>query len=833
MNILKKLTIKNLKLNKKRAIGTIMGIILSTALICAVAGMFASFQATLVENTIQEYGYYHLALDGIDQEKYEKLKHNKDIKDIYKLYIVGHAQIPLLNEEDVGLLQIYSSDRKTFDDLKFSLEEGKYPTNENEIVLSRRVMNNSNYKIGDIITLDVGTRKTTDGYDLRDSNPYHKDLEILENPVKKEYKVVGFISRHNWGQSNYGVTASSESAKMKAYVSLKNPREYKSSIPEILGVQTLSNVYENPEINGYYCTVNNELLRWEVFKFSDDTITMFYAVGAVVISIIVISSVFCIRNSFAISTLEKMRMYGMLASVGVTKKQIRRSVIYEGLVLAIIGIPLGVLSGIFADFVIIKVINAILSGVLFQYVDGFVFKISILAIILSTVLGLVTIYFSSIFSAIKAGKVSPIENLRNSKEIKINSKKLRTPKIIDAIFKTGGELAYKNLKRSKKKYRTTVISLTVSIFVFISMSAFINDTFRESGQYYTDYDYNVRITNVSNLSNDKVEEIKNLSSYEKMYLTYTTKEYIDLEDRSYIIDYPDDGSEEEDLKYINIGILGLDDASFKAYAEKLKVPYDDVKKKGILCDNYIYITNEGREKRTSRFSYKKGDVVRGTIFEDKSIAIPIGAITKQQPYGYERYYYNGGYLVVNKDYYDDLGLYLDKILVDVKKADNFLKDVTAIDKDLDVDDLNESVREEKSILLVVSIFLYGFITVITLIGVTNIFNTITSNMELRSKEFAMLKSIGMTKKEFNRMMNLETLFYSFKSLFFGICLGLVGAYFIHKSFGIRSEAEFMFPHTAIIISIVFVFIIVGLIMKYSISKINKLNTIETIRNENI
>lgn len=106
-------------------------------------------------------------------------------------------------------------------------------------------------------------------------------------------------------------------------------------------------------------------------------------------------------------------------------------------------------------------------------------------------------------------------------------------------------------------------------------------------------------------------------------------------------------------------------------------------------------------------------------------------------------------------------------------------------------------------------------------------------MELRQKEFAMLKSIGMTKKEFNRMINLETLFYSTKSLLYGIILGIIGSYFIHNAFGLRMMTKFNLPTNAITISIVFVFFLVYVIMRYSISKINKQNIIETIRKDNI
>ena len=148
-------------------------------------------------------------------------------------------------------------------------------------------------------------------------------------------------------------------------------------------------------------------------------------------------------------------------------------------------------------------------------------------------------------------------------------------------------------------------------------------------------------------------------------------------------------------------------------------------------------------------------------------------------------------------------------------------------------DLEASRRSENAMVLVIYIFLYGFIAVITLIGVTNIFNTITTNMNLRQKEFAMLKSIGMTKKEFDRMIRLESIFYGFKSLIIGIPLGILGSYFVYKAFSEGMEMSYRLPIMAIIIAIIFVFLIIGLIMKYSLSRINKQNIIETIRNENI
>lgn len=156
-----------------------------------------------------------------------------------------------------------------------------------------------------------------------------------------------------------------------------------------------------------------------------------------------------------------------------------------------------------------------------------------------------------------------------------------------------------------------------------------------------------------------------------------------------------------------------------------------------------------------------------------------------------------------------------------------------LNKEIDVVNYEEQAKQEKAMVLVIQIFLYGFIGVITLIGVTNIFNTITSNMELRQKEFAMLKSIGMTKKEFNRMINLETIFYGTKSLLYGIILGIIGTCFLYKSFESQNGGKFFLPSSAIILSVVSVFILIFVIMKYSVRKINKQNTIETIRKDNI
>lgn len=848
MNILNKLTIKNLKLNKKRSLGTIIGIILSVALICAVSNMVSSFRETLIQNAINESGYWHIRLYNVSNDKLKRLKLNKDIDNIYTISEDGYAKLDTIKNEYKPYLKFYGMNKEAFNNLEFKLIKGRFPKDDNEIIISEHLNKNgkANLKIDDEITVNVGDRVTLeDDYVLNDSNPFDKGNEIIKNPNTKKYRVVGIIKRPDVSFEPMSapayttITTSTNKDNFSVFISLKNPRD-KNSFVELLGARNYDEVV-NMGINNprYDYTLNNELLRWEALKFSDSTFSMLLSIAEVVIFIIIFTSIFCIRNSFAISTTEKMRMYGMLSSVGATKKQIKKSVLTEGFILGLIAIPIGIICGIIAVFVLLKIVNLFLGDFLFNNIDGMVFKVSFVAIIISIILGFVTIYFSAISSAKKASKVSPIDNLRNTNDIKISSKKLKTPKLIKNVFKTGGVLAYKNLKRSKKKYRTTVVSLTVSIFVFISMFTFINEGFKQSSNYYQNYDYNYRITFNNNSSMDEINEIRNLDSVNASYLVYYAKPSILIDDISKInpkepLECEYDKNDKCIKKYARLNIILLDDSTFKSYVKKVKGNYDYLKDKGILTDMYRFYDNKSKKEYEDRiYTYKSGDTIDSKLLNEDNISIDIGLVSNIMPYGFENVYSNGGYIVLNNKYFNNIDYYGADLMIDSLDTEQLTNNILNMDGELNYYDMDEEAKAEKSIVIVISIFLYGFIGVITLIGVTNIFNTITSNMELRQKEFAMLKSVGMTKKEFNHMINLETLFYSSKSLIYGSILGIIGSYFVHRAFAGKIDTQFVLPYKAILICILFVFIVVYMIMKYSMNKINKQNMIETIRKENI
>lgn len=370
-----------------------------------------------------------------------------------------------------------------------------------------------------------------------------------------------------------------------------------------------------------------------------------------------------------------------------------------------------------------------------------------------------------------------------------------------------------------------------------------------TGGYYEDYDYNMKIySGVDFLSNEEKDKILSLDNIDEHFIIYDDKigtirikdlskinqiEGIELEDDFYYDEERKESISTGEGKVSRIQIVGIDNESFKKYAKKIGADYEEIKSSGVLCDNYKYYDENGNNtKEIRRYKYQKNDTIVGKYGEEE-IQIKVGAVTDIRPYGMEGNYYGGGYLIVNANEYKNINFEIRNICINSSAPDDLEQDIKNISESINIRNMNAEVKQEKSMLLVINIFLYGFMAVITLIGVTNIFNTITSNMELRQKEFAMLKSIGMTKKEFNRMINLETQFYGTKSLLYGIILGLLGTLAMYKAFSVKIDAGMYIPIKPIIISVIFVFILIFIIMRYSISKINKQNTIETIRKENI
>ena len=535
----------------------------------------------------------------------------------------------------------------------------------------------------------------------------------------------------------------------------------------------------------------------------------------------------------------------MLASIGATRKQIRKMVLLEGLYLGIIGIGLGIILGNAITYLLTVILNALASNANLV-VDGekfFYYKFNILPTIISLVVGSVMIYLSTITSSIKASHVSPIQNIKNSSDIK-NPKKLKVPFYIKSIFKIGGVLAYKNLKRSKKKYRVTVISLTVSILVFIIVTSFLQYGVKTIRDEYININYDVVIRNISNVEEKvDIDKLMSLGDSHAVYAVRQEEGFAQLmvKDDKHVKDHSNmnnlcakfdkDNNCIEDIEYMRSFTFIYDDNSFKEYCKMIGADYNKIKDKAIILDTVKL--NKKYERLTD---YKKGDVLPYMANENPNLLFTyeVGAITNTKPWGLELGYSYDIKIVINEKYYKGKEkLEVDEIYYETKNAKKLEDDIYKVSKELRIENISEVAKQLRTIILIFSIFIYGFIIVVTFIGITSVFNTINSNMELRRREFASLKSIGMTKKEFNNMILLESVFYSLKSLTLGIILGIIGSYFVYGMFKSTVDFGYILPIKPILISIVFIILLVYIIMKYSVDRINKENIIETIRKENI
>lgn len=949
MNLMKTLTLKNLKLNRKRTIVTIVGIILATALLSALVTLVSSFQYSMIEYQKQKDGDFHVKFSNVKMSELSEFKNNRNIESTFETMGMGFAKLDGCKNEDKPYAYVMATDEAGFERGCFNLIEGRMAKNEDEIVIPRHLKTNGriDIKVGDEITLDVGKRydSNTEGV-IGENCAYEHEAETLTDTVTKRYKVVGIMERPGYGMEDYSaagytfVTYSDELAAIdngskseasEADTTLtvysrytqKALRNKDAVTADIIGVdEKLFEKANNSSVEmtaeesdrflkemenaKYDIYMNVFLISYECVFPIDGSFKALFTVAAVVALIIILTSVYCIKNSFNISITEKIRQYGMLASVGATRRQIKSSVKTEAAMLGVVGIPVGTMSGILASLVLVKVVNALSAGWLNFALS---FHTSLPALILAVILSIATIYFSATGSARRAAKVTPLEAIRNTKEIKIKSAKLKTPAIIGRIWGIGGVISYKNIKRNNKKYRTTVTSIVICSVTFIVISYFMSMAFSMVGMSYASTDYNIGI----NMSCKKNLDIENLSELlsgiegAKDYLVGAGYDF-DVSKPKYTKEYGEycgqlyDDSEDVSQEFL---ITVLDDKSYDKYASDAGIK--NAAAGAILvnkCAFDVYNENSSKyvKKEMELYKYKAGDTIEcgynvyddassdendvegdtesstddnnavegdtessvddnnGYVDEEtinngvrKTVDVTIAGVTDKVPIGYKGYS-NTTLMFMNQKGFESLwadgksgnelkpGYASYSAYVVAENADDYQD---TFEKETEenpeysqisfyVSNLDKAMRDEKSLFTLLGVFAYGLIVVIALIGITNIINTLSTGMELRSREFATLRSIGMTDKQFAGMVRLESVFISVKALVIGVPLGILISYLLCVMMNRMDDAIiYEPPYKAIILCIVVVIMLIYAIMKLSMTKLRHNNIIETIKNENL
>jgi putative ABC transport system permease protein len=866
MNIINKLTLRHMKRNRRRTLVIIIGVIISVAMIMAVATISLSFLDMMKRQAIAYDGEWHVMYKDVNKRQLKAVKDDEATKTVVISRDRGYAVLEGSQNKNKPYLFIKEYNTEGFEKFPIELSKGRLPQATGEVVISEEVAENTKvvYEMGDTITLNIGQRIWTEGEGreeplLQDTPLQSADdetNEILIGEQTKTYTVVGYIKRPIWepawapGYTIIGYVDEGgidQDGTVDAFVVLN---KIQSSLYAHAEDLAKNNKIETVKFN-------NGLLRFYGVTDNDNLRTTFFSLAAIIMGIIVVGSISLIYNAFAISVSERSRHLGMLSSVGATKIQKRNSVFFEGAVIALISIPIGIFAGIGGIGITFWCINPMIHGAL-GGTKKLTVSVTPLSILVACIVSMITIFISVYIPAQKASKISAIDAIRQTTDIKLMGKAVKTSRIIRRIFGIEAEIALKNLKRNKRRYQAIVFSLVISIVLFLAVS-FFTANLRKSivlSQDGVNFDIYVLIGSEYTKTDERM--VKAIASFDDvtkysvvkkfMVNSWLDQKFITRELQEQAIE---DKSILEDGKYPHsIHLHALDRESLKEYVKLVGADYESLINTeditGIVIDSVKYEdAATGKFVETKAIHAQIGQTIdlyhndqepRQDAYMGK---IKIAAFTDQLPMGF----FPGGVAKLNiiiseqsmerliNEHKVDVNTTLFLRTANPMKTQHEIENI--IENDMYVYNVYQSRQREEQMILIMSIFTYGFIVLITAISIANIFNTISTGILLRKREFAMLKSVGMTPKGFKKMINYESIFYGVKALLYGLPISIAVMYLIHRALMHTFQYGFTLPWVSIVYVIIAVFVIVGSAMLYSSAKVKKENIIDGLKQENI
>ncbi|MBW4862902.1 MAG: ABC transporter permease [Paeniclostridium sp.] len=869
MNLYTSLTLRYLKENKKRTIVTIIGIILSTSLICGIGNIFESFMDYQIRETINRKGAFHATFHDIKKEDVDKITKSSGIS---KSSISDNLGYSKLSNEKKNLVQVKAFDKEGFEGYQIKLKEGRFPTNSNEIVLSERAMPLIDKKVGDSINLNIGKRVDKNQKEIE--IPIVHDNETIVDGKSKNFKIVGVMNKLEDDIDNdvvSGITyldikEKTKGDKVNVAICANEPSEIYEIAPAIsknLGLKVASNddsddmIYNNDNGVAYEnLSFNEHLLRLKGASAYANINRSINAAMFVVTTLVVVCTVVTIYNAFSISINDRKKQFGILNSIGATKSQIMKIVFIEAIVVSVIGIPLGLITGTFAIDLIFKLIKYMFSSSLIAQLNLRVVY-NPYVIILSALIVLLTILVSAILPALNAAKTPPLEAIKNSSSLKLG--KVKDSKLVRLLFKTEGVLAYKNLRRNKKKFRITLFSLIISVVIFISFSGFVELFIKANEASVGQVNYDVRLWKGGILEGDKIiDDLNKVNGIKKISVKNDYGVAFDVKESNINRDYKDlidktfskknkDGETVYDFNYEQNIFQFTDDKDI----DNLKLingSFDKetaIKENGIILRNKSSYSEPGKKYDVSLTNYKVGDTINAYKFsrdengnqKNEPIKLKVLATTDDLLPGNKMSTYMGIDFITYNEVGSKLGYDINSgnIYINSDKSKDTRDALKKIGEKYGYnvhDEVDNALEMEQSI-IAIKIFVYGFVLVISLVSITNIVNTISTNINLRKREFAIIKSIGVTPQGFNKMIYLESLLYGVLALVYGVPIGLLIDVVMNKIMGNVVQLGMILPWNAVLVSIVGVFVITFIASYIPMRKINKENIIENIRQESI
>lgn len=892
MNVFHKVTRESLRKNRLRTIVTIVGVLLSAAMVCAVTTIVVSFQGFYRDSEVYETGDWYGRVERADQEVRQALEADSRVAHVASAEILGYAASESQNE-DKPYIYLLGADA-TFFDVMPVRAVGRLPEQEGEILVPVHYLSVGNggasLQIGDTVELALGERMV-DGYPLNQSNPLCDD-EALQVRETRTYRVVGFYERPDF-----------EDYSAPGYTFL--------TVPESGGPQNYTLYYKTADAGDMNAVIaahdlpedqNWSLLAAEgVFRY-DNFGRVFFGLATILIFLIVLGSVSLIYSAFSISVSERTRQFGLLRSVGATRSQLRRSVLYEAAVISVIGIPLGILCGLGGMAVTLHFIGGLFQGVLAAEVP-MRFRVSWASVGGSAIIALVTVLISVWIPASRATRVTALEAIRQNQDIRIRGKDVRVSRLTGRLFGLEGILAKKYFRRNRRRYRATIVSLVLSLVLFISASSFcmyltgtVDETLSVSNYdvlCFLDGEADPQAV-FSALSEAKGvqqgaywKEDRGYLLLEQDQLNETYLRYGEVAAKTFWQAYADPAytgavAIPVERYYVDetsyrqfLTAQGLDAGQYLDASHPLPLVYNE-------GNDVLYL--QGAEGHYERQVYTYQILKRGTrtaalrqpqavegydygytgnvsdsqpdaaptpaqdfFFNEEgeeisrptqTVAIELGAMVQELPLGVSTREGGGCILIYPYACAPDDDREISVCFTSSSHAETaesmkeILLERGSYTGSGQVYDVREQESSSRNMVTIVNVFSYGFIVLISLIAVANVFNTISTNVALRRREFAMLRSVGMTRGGMNRMMNYECLLYGFRALAFGLPLSALMTLFIYDTVGSSVSSTFQIPWSAVAVAVCSIFVVVFATMLYAMGRIKRENPIDALKNEN-
>ncbi|OFI01384.1 macrolide export ATP-binding/permease protein MacB [Clostridium acetireducens DSM 10703] len=785
MNSLANLSRKNLKVNKSKNILIIIAIILSTALITTIGILSYSIQQMNLRQVIEQTGVGHVSYRNITNKQLEILKNNKKVDVVQEYLYLGENY----NYPPYSLELCYSNEEAGNYISCFKLKKGKWPKHENDIAMPKWVLE----KIG--VKPEIG-QKVNLSY-INDRNKQSKE-------GKGEFVVSGILDDGELGKNEYynGIAIVSKDYILK---NLSNDNIFRQAYVLIKGFNVSKTAYEV----GHNIGINDKNIKLNKQYIAASGLDMeFMLPGIIAAAVVIFATILVIYNIFYISISERIKLFGLLAALGATKKQIRKVIFKEGLILSLIGIPVGILLGHILSFSIIPLIH--LNGKLKIEFSPYI-------VVISIIVSLITVIISLRKPSKIASKIAPIEAVKYT-GVKINSNKKER--------KSNGKvklskLAYLNLWRNKKRTIITIISMSLTGILFMTFSVLFSNI-QSSQDDHIRGDFELTSSHLRKddgsdpLNINLINNIKNLKGINKVdELKYLT---VWMEDKNIINKYKSKYKDLELGNAINCDFFGYTDSmlnELNKYVIKGKIIPKDIK------DNKVIIVSSSRARELG-INYNIGDKIQLTFKSGNNVLkkeFTVAAIVRQNTrwLGYS----NIGpeiithETVLSRNFKDTrIGrLYINVDSNNYDAVNTKLKKLTKGNDKISYFEAKEYNQKQESELRDMKIVSITALFIIGLIGILNSINTMATSIFSRKKELGIMQAVGLSNYQLRKLLQIEGIYYAIISIVISVIGGNLFSYvyYLNQKSNFNSTIQYNFLiKESLMITIIFLLVQIGI-----------------------